>query len=383
MVELVSSKDRGGSSFALGRTWKNLKLPLQQTPTKSSFCECRAKVSSAFFKDIYEKDLKRLDKSRVLIKGLYVYAVDGDELSLPAPEDVLNQGYRGRKLANNLETHYPKMVTAQAVDVVNGMIKGFEFSATKGEYTVGLRLAAQMEKNSVTLYDRLYCAYEVVKNHTHVQNFFVIRVTEKKDAIQKDIRDFCRSSNRSQTIDLQPPRRLCKDLPIKVRLLKIKNPRTNETMVLMTNLSKSKFKDVELAQLYRRRWEIETSFRDLTTTLKMTLWRGKTINSILQEIYALLWLVNQVRSRSEALSGKEDWLASQYKKSNFKHLINIFLENVSLLCLRRFKAFHETFDYWARLTREKRCHLARSYERVIKTHRSKYTTASLINRRGP
>lgn len=368
--------------LALGQAWSKLQLSLEDAPSKGAFSDFRCKVSSAFFKDVFEEDLNRLRKYRSQFSGLYVYAIDGDELALPASEKILAEGYRGSKLAGNKETHYPKMITVQAVDVINGLVTCLEHSGTSGEYTLGSQMARRLEKDSVAIYDRLYCTYDVVSCHIEAENFFIIRVPTEKN-IQREIRNFVKSRERSQVIDLNPPLSNPNRPVHKVRLIKARNPRNKEDLVLMTNLDEKNFTDLIVEKLYRRRWDIETSFKDLTSTLKMTEWRSQNLNSILQEIYALLWLVNQIRCRSESLSRINHWLSDVYFKSNFKNLVKVFSKNLELLCAGRLKAFLKIFDYWARRTRERRERLSRCYDRVIKTHRSKYASGSLITRRGP
>jgi IS4 transposase len=53
-----------------------------------------------------------------------------------------------------------------------------------------------------------------------------------------------------------------------VRLIKVRNLRTKKDLVFATNLPSKLFTDAEISTLYQRRWQIETSFRDLTHTLK-------------------------------------------------------------------------------------------------------------------
>ena len=63
-----------------------------------------------------------------------------------------------------------------------------------------------------------------------------------------------------------------------------------ETMV--TNLDRTKYPSDELKKLYAKRWEIETSFRDLKYTIGLLDFHSKRAMCIHQEIYAHLIMYN-------------------------------------------------------------------------------------------
>jgi Transposase DDE domain len=382
VLHLATSTNNDGYLCALHKTWQKSGLGLTDTPAKGSLSKYRKNVLAEFFEDIFEADLERLNPQRKKFHGLYVYAIDGDHLDLPASDDVLKNGYRGYYYATGRETHYPKMYTVQAVDLINGVIKQFAYSKTVGETLLARRMVGQLEKNSITLYDRLYGNYPTALAHEEAENYFLARV-RTEGAIHRQVKEFCQSSMRSCVVKLKPSR--SKSQPeIEVRLIKVRNPRTKEVAVFMTNLSKELFTDKQVGKLYRRRWEIEGSFRDLTSTLKMCQWHSTSLNGILQEIYALLWLVNQVRLLvTRTVSSAGDWLDDEYKKSNFKLCTQLVMDHLDLLLRCDLRKFREILDYWIKRSIEKRRHLSRSYPRQVKRFGKKYKNASTVKRRSP
>jgi IS4 transposase len=48
-------------------------------------------------------------------------------------------------------------------------------------------------------------------------------------------------------------------------------------------------------KLYRLRWQVETSFLELTAITRSEQWHSKSYNGIMQELYALMWLINATR----------------------------------------------------------------------------------------
>lgn len=385
VLHLASSTNNEGYFTALHRTWSKQGLSLKYTPSKSSLSEYREKVSSNFFRDVFNKDLKRTESTRKKFRGFYIYAIDGDHLDVPVSKNVLDSGYRGFPFSAKQETYYPKMYTAQAVDLVNGLIRKFEYSNKISEILMARKIAADLEKNSITLYDRLYDCYATALVHHKAQNHFFVRVKTGNLRSPLEVQKFKNSHQKSKWINLSPPqsKRRLKSLPVlKVRLIKVKNSRSKEPIMFMTNLPEGVIKNKEAAQFYARRWGIESSFKDLTDTLKMCQWHSKTLNGVLQEIYALLWLVNQVkRVCNQVTDDTKKWFENRYKKPNFKLIANIFIDHLALLLKHRYRKFHKIITYWITRSTETRVHLSRSYPRQVKLRGKNYFNASCIGRR--
>ena len=51
----------------------------------------------------------------------------------------------------------------------------------------------------------------------------------------------------------------------------------------------------ELAELYRRRWEQETNFGHIKTTMKMDVLKCKTVDGVLRELHVFALIYNLVR----------------------------------------------------------------------------------------
>ena len=64
---------------------------------------------------------------------------------------------------------------------------------------------------------------------------------------------------------------------------------------LLTNLPRNKYSVEDLKEIYRLRWEIETSFRDLKHTLGALSLHSKEQENIIKELYANLTIYNYVQ----------------------------------------------------------------------------------------
>lgn len=341
----------------------------------------REKVSFHFFKDIYEENLKHLFDFRRTFKGFYIYAVDGDDLNLPCSKDVLEQGYRGTRYAKNFETHYPKMYTVYRYDILNGLITDFSFSKKYQEFQASVDLVKKAESQSITIYDRLFCGYPLMREHIEKKSYFLIRAKTKGISAHRPVKKFLESGKREDVLDWFPHLKTGRDA-IKVRLVKIRNPKTKELLVFATNLEVNQMSRQELEKLYRKRWEVEGVLKDLTSTLKMEQWHSQKINGILQEIYALFWLVNNVRMQLRLTENLDNYLDEKsYKRSNFKFCLNLVMENLVLILQRKWSKLRRLLKFWIKRTMERRTRRSRAYQRIVKGKQSKFPVHSKVPRR--
>ncbi len=340
---------------------------MYQTPVKSSLSEARDKVSYKFFAEIFNEDLARFKKLRATHRGYYINAVDGSDLDLPASADVIKSGYRGSPWSKKYETHYPKMHVVHAYDVLNGVVSAFKYSTKYSEKALAYEMIAGFEKKSLTIYDRLFCGHPLFKAHIEAGNLFLVRAVTAGERLPYCVRDFLASNSVDRKVQWKP-NRLRKEEALTVRFIKVRNPKTAEISVFVTNAPQKLFTRLELEQLYLKRWEIESSFKDLVSTLKMDQWHSTKINGILQEIYGLLWVANATKMQMHNMLEEEHALATDYCRSNFKMCVSLVVKNIYLLIKRRSSEFFELIDYWMRKTREKRRHRSRSYPRVVRSY---------------
>ncbi len=307
-------------------------------------------------------------------------------MDLPASDDILAQGYRGFPLAKNRETYYPKMYTTQIYDLVNEQVREFSFSNAQDEVYMARDMIPALEKNSLSIYDRLYCGYETMRAHDKHGSYFLIRSRindngEQGRGVYGQVAEFVRSKKKETPITWRPlPGFRRKSPDIELRAIKIKHPKTKRIYVYLTNLPHN-FGGKAIGQLYRRRWEIETSFKDLTCTLKMGQWHSKMFNGIMQEIFALLWLVNSTKRQMQQAVKRKDLIESNYERTNFKLSIRCIMDNLKLLFIGKLKLFYEKIGIWMNRMIETRRRDSRSYERVVKHRGREYQQANTVRRR--
>jgi len=77
-----------------------------------------------------------------------------------------------------------------------------------------------------------------------------------------------------------------KDYPEKIRCIKSRDPKTNSKIVLLTN--NFELSAVDIAELYRNRWQIELFFKWIKQHLKIKAFWGISENAVKTQIYSAL-----------------------------------------------------------------------------------------------
>jgi|LGVF01.2.fsa_nt_gb hypothetical protein len=95
---------------------------------------------------------------------------------------------------------------------------------------------------------------------------------------------------------------------------------------LITNLSEELFSPEDLKEIYRLRWGIETSFRELKHSIAMLHFHSKKVEHIQQEIYAKMVLYNFCEMITLNVVIKQD--------NNRKHTYQVNFTNAITICRR-------------------------------------------------
>jgi IS4 transposase len=71
--------------------------------------------------------------------------------------------------------------------------------------------------------------------------------------------------------------------------------RTRQITLVTTLLDAEIYRVADLAELYRRRWQVETALAQLKTTMQMVVLHGKTVPGVLKELTVFAIVYNLVR----------------------------------------------------------------------------------------
>jgi hypothetical protein len=369
MLSLVGGKGNEGYLHALARTW-DIVSDLKVMPVKSALSKVRGRINFEFFKEELERCLGGYEAHRRTWRDLRVYATDGDHYELPRTESILGDGYRGYAFSKTEETYCPRMYIVHCYDVLGGVTKEFRYSNKNEEMHSAIEIATALESKSLTLYDRLFMCEDLILAHASSKSYFVARC---KATSFSEIKKLFESKKRNASFIFGS---------VTIELIKIIHPKTGEIAVYATNLPRSRFKNKEIADLYALRWEVETSNRDMSHTIKVEQWHSHFLNGILQELYAALWLVNQARIQM-ALAMKPcctlDSLFN-YAKSNFKLILNFVLDSLGDLVDKRINRVHRRLKLLLKVSIEQRKRRSRTFPRQVRRRPKAYALASSVPR---
>jgi len=239
-------------------------------PSRQAFSEAREKISFNAFKDFFEKSCElalNSDGAR-LCKGYRLFGVDGTSFIVGPLSKLADYFGESTTVKNKAMCRISGIVDVLNDCIVDALVSPFRI----GERALAIEQIKKLKpvSNALFLLDRGYWSPVLTKEIIKNGQKFLMRL----------------ASNTGKTIVTDenggpyPLRRLSFILP------------SGETEVLLTNLTADEFSDNELFVLYAKRWGIETKYLELKDRLQIDKFSGGSVNIILQDIYATLYISN-------------------------------------------------------------------------------------------
>lgn len=302
----------GGSS--LDRELMDLFNFNEKLPSKSAFVQSRSKIlPEAFSHTFYEfsNSLRRHKKYR----GYHLLSADGSRLNIfRNPNDI--ETFVGQ---NNHKGHNALVLTAM-YDLNNHIYTDAVVQPTNLQDERGalIDMLPNVSNNSIIILDRGYESYNVFAHIENINSHYVMRVKDvDSNGILSgfDLPDD--EFDETLTVNISKSQKKCyrslpnyklspsisrfdfvsKDIPVyslTFRAVRI-HLGNGDYQCLITSLSDD-FYPVDLKYLYKLRWGIETSFRELKYSVGLVNFHAKKKDSIIQEIFARLTLHNFSKS---------------------------------------------------------------------------------------
>lgn len=273
------------AELGYGQVWARMTAGLDgidvADPVSSALAQARRRIGVKPLRELF--DLVRGPAAgAVRWRGLLVCAVDGT--SMFTPDTPANLAAFGRAGGGNGPSGYPmlRMLTVVAcgtrtvLDAVFGTLN-------VGETNYAPKLLGCLHRGMLLLADRNFAAADLIEQvaATGAEVLFRAKTNRKLPAI-----GHCGDGSWLSRIGATTVRVI--DAQVVVRLAG--GPRRTERYLLITTLTDHRrYPATDLAALYHQRWEIETSYLELKSTiLGGRVLRARTPEGIAQEIYALL-----------------------------------------------------------------------------------------------
>lgn len=281
----------------------DLALPDLQAPcvSKSAVAQARQRLGAAPLKALFELSARawvEQDSKQYLFKGLSLFALDGTTLkTADTPEHRAHFG--AQVYSSNTVSSYPQVRGVTLTAVPTHLILG----ATFGPYSVNEMLYAKellgsIPDDSLTAFDKGFLSAEILCGLTNAgsNRHFVIpaKANTKWEVIDGTPDDAVVAMRVSPQA-----RKKCPGLPEvwQARAITVIDQSARKRVLLTSLFDRKRYKAADIAACYARRWQIETTYRELKQTMMgmaLTL-RSRTADGVYQEIWGALTAYNLVR----------------------------------------------------------------------------------------
>lgn len=256
-------------------------------PTPSALTQARGKLSEKMCRDLFRRMVREAgrvcSRSRLQYRDFQrIIAVDGTRTAL-ASTAALKRDFgcpHGAHLA-------PQALLTVLWDVGGNVPVDWRLGRHDGSESADLvDMLGSLGAGDLLLADRFYPARELLAELHRQGVHFIMRVKTGGTRIAKEIADFIASEADDQTLTLP------NHPSIPVRLVRGQREGT-EHIVLITSLIGPTHPAAAIADVYQRRWGIETAYREAKGWHGLDALPGKSKPMVRQEVCALmlLWLM--------------------------------------------------------------------------------------------
>jgi IS4 transposase len=351
LLQLVGGTASQGYLQALAKAFPDL----SKMPSAGALTQIRARVSWRFFSDHLERLVLKHRPKMQCLKKLRIFAIDGLQLEIPRTKSILKAGYTGRAVSAHRDTYYPRLYLTHCYDVISRMTEALTHHTGLDEISDAKALIKNLGSNSLVLYDRLYFCKTLLQAHKRYKSYFLMRC---KRTACREVKAFFGSPKRRSKI---------RYAGVEMWLVKVTHPqRPGEVAVFATNLPKTWLSAQTIRELYSLRWEVENSFRNLVQTLGVEQWHSKTINGVLQELYAAFFLLNLTQLEiGDRVKKPKNPLDPEYERPNFKLIFEWIVRKLADI-FQGIRGCLGELAILIKLSTRKRKRLKRKYPRELK-----------------
>ncbi len=269
--------------------------------TASAACQARQRLGAEPLHWLFQTSAKAWhgeERSAYQFHGMDLLAMDGTTLRL-ADSATNREHFGAQAYAKSKVASFPQARGVTLMAVPTHLVLDARFGAYKtSEMAYARELLPSIPDNSLTIFDRGFLAAELLCN-------LVVRGTQRHFLIpaKKNTKwKLIDGTDEDGTVEMEvsdAAMRLDATLPAtwRARAVRIVDGKGELVYLLTSLIDRKLFKAKQLVDCYWRRWEIETSYRELKHSMlgsAHTL-RSMTVEGVTQEIWGALVAYNLVR----------------------------------------------------------------------------------------
>jgi hypothetical protein len=280
----------------------DLALPDLQTPcvSKSAIAQARQRLGPAPLQALFELSAQAWcaqDARYYQFKGLRLFALDGTTLkTADTPEQ---RAHFGAQAYAKVVSSYPQVRAVTLTDVATHLIRCAAFGPYgTNEMQYAKELLPTIPDDSLTVLDKGFMSAEILCDLTSngSNRHFIIPAKSNTTwtLLEPAGDDVLIEMKLAQQVRKKRP-----DLPPswRARAITVVDGQARKHILITSLLDRKRYQAADIVACYQRRWQIETSYRELKQSMlgrALTL-RSKTIDGVYQEIWGTLTAYNLIR----------------------------------------------------------------------------------------
>ena len=280
-----------------------LALPDADVPyvSKSAAAQARQRLGEEPLHWLFRQSAQawcQQDQAKHLFKGLQLFAMDGTTLRTKDSAEN-REHFGGQTYAKNTQSSYPQLRLVTLTSLPTHLIRSAEFGPyAVGEVTHAKELVGEVPDGSLTVFDKGFLSAEILcRLVTEGENRHFI-VPAKSNTVWEQIA----GDNADGTVRMEvsaQARKQCPDLPKfwEARAITFLDEQGKQRTLLTSLYDRRRFKVADIIGCYKKRWEIETSYREIKDTMlvKALTLRSNSVDGVCQEMWGTLIAYNLIR----------------------------------------------------------------------------------------
>jgi hypothetical protein len=263
----------------------------------SSYCEARLRLPLCLLRCLLRWTVDRARRcGRQVWMGARVYVVDCSTFSMPDTPSLRKQfglpkakGQRGKGCQQGVS--YPVAKIMVLMDLVSGCVtRLIPGPLYRHEASNVIRVHRQLRKGDILLGDRAFCSFV----HTALLKgrgvFACFRLHQRRKSVARGRETWKRPAQCPKWMNRRQFLTLPAELTVRIvrHTLRQKGYRTADIAIATTLLDEQLWPDEKIVELYGYRWNVETCFDHLKTTMKMSVLKCQSVAGVYRELMYLI-----------------------------------------------------------------------------------------------
>lgn len=268
----------------------------------SSYCAARARLPLQLLQSllVHVHELGEQSAAALATGGARlarrVLIVDGSSYATPDTPELAAHFRRPQQTRAGVG--YPTGRLIGLLDAATGMfVSLLALPLFEHDVRGGIAMHAMLRAGDILLGDRAFCSFAHVALLEARGVFACVRLHQARKGRTRGRQRWAKSKKRPAWMGAAQYASLPGFLDVRIVAYSVEHKGfRSRTVVIATTLTdEAIWPDARIAELYGHRWQIETCFAHLKTTMRMDVLRCKTVDGVMKELAVYLLVYNLVR----------------------------------------------------------------------------------------